>query len=982
MLRNRMKPMLALAVLVLVAVMGIVIGGSVWAETINYTVSGWGPNQYPSDTTIGPEGCVWGVDGYPGDTLGMVTYTGTLDLTPGTYELKINTFEWTIDYTYGGTETDCGNWSDVLHNITAVRSISFSGGPSGSLGQTMVLTNKWDNDYVTIDEGGTASFTVGGYQVDVTPLRVDQFWGTNFSGGNPWTQPGVDIVAKFVVTKLPLISCPGNITQSNDPSTCGAVVTWSATATGDPTPTVSCTPGSGSTFAVGTTTVTCTATNTCGTDTCSFDVTVNDNENPTISCPAAVTHTADPGKCYALASNVSLGTPTTSDNCGVDTVTNDAPVQFPVGDTTVTWTVKDIHGNSNTCTQTVTITDDENPVITCPGDITQANDAGVCGATVDPGTATATDNCSATVAGVRSDGLALNAVYPVGTTTITWTATDPAGNTDSCVQTIMVNAPPVAQDDSAATNEDMPVTISVLLNDADPDGDSLVIESSTQPLHGATARSGTSIIYTPTPNFSGTDTFTYTISDGNGGTATATVTATVTAVNDAPVANDDSDTTPEDTPVTTNVVANDTDVDGTVVASAVAIVSGPSNGSILNNGDDTVTYTPNANFNGSDIYTYTVQDSDGATSNVATVTITVGSVNDLPIANDDLVLTDEDTPVPIEVTLNDDDPDGTIDPTMIMINDAPGSGTVQVARDGTITYSPAPDFSGIDLFTYTVDDNKGATSNVATVVVTVVEVNDPPIAEDDLATTEAGVPVSIAVLINDTDPDGSLIPGTVTTLSEPESGTATVNRDGTITYTSVDGLVGTDQFTYTVEDDQDAISNEATVTVEVLEVAGAAGGDGELATQEPMSSVRFLKRDTDDISWFVLAEPEKKDGSYYILAVDSTVLEELALSADIQPTETRAGARLEVGLEVTQEERRAYGWPWVRVTQPELAEAEAAGGAGAAAEQGAGFTFSGRYTNGVYWLGIDTAKLLPGRHNVWVVYGAGKTVLVPIEVLP
>jgi len=84
-------------------------------------------------------------------------------------------------------------------------------------------------------------------------------------------------------------------------------------------------------------------------------------------------------------------------------------------------------------------------------------------------------------------------------------------------------------------------------------------------------------------------------------------------------------------------------------------------------------------------------------------------------------------------------------------------------------------------------------------------------------------------------------------------------------------------------------------------------------------------------------------------------------------------------LEVTQQERRAYGWPWVRVTQPELV---ASAGGGGAVEQGAGFTFSGRYTNGVYWLGIDTAKLLPGRYNVWVVYGGGKTVLVPIEVLP
>ena len=112
--------------------------------------------------------------------------------------LKINTFKWIIDYTYGGTETDCDHWSDVVHNITAARSISFSSGASGTLSQEMVLKNTWDNDYVTINDGSTVSFAVGRYQIDVTPLGTS-FVGSNFSGSNPWTQPDVDIYAKFVV---------------------------------------------------------------------------------------------------------------------------------------------------------------------------------------------------------------------------------------------------------------------------------------------------------------------------------------------------------------------------------------------------------------------------------------------------------------------------------------------------------------------------------------------------------------------------------------------------------------------------------------------------------------------------------------------------------------------------------------------------------------------------------------------------------------
>ena len=170
------------------AVVIFVMAMSAGATTINYTVSGWGPNQYPASITP-PANAPWGVDGYPGDTLEMVTYTGTLDLTPGTYNLKINTLNWTIDYTYGGTATNPDDWSNVFHNITAIRSISFDGGPSGSLSQTALLENQWANDFLTIDEGATSSFTVGGFQVNVTPLGLDQFGGTNFDGSNPWVQP-------------------------------------------------------------------------------------------------------------------------------------------------------------------------------------------------------------------------------------------------------------------------------------------------------------------------------------------------------------------------------------------------------------------------------------------------------------------------------------------------------------------------------------------------------------------------------------------------------------------------------------------------------------------------------------------------------------------------------------------------------------------------------------------------------------------------
>ena len=173
---------------------------------ISFTVLGWGPNQYPASITP-PENAPWGIDGYPGDTLEMVAYTGTLDLTPGTYYMKINTLKWTIDYTYGGTTTDPDDWSDVLHNITAIRSISFDGGPSGSLSQTALLENQWENDFLTINEGSTTSFSVGGFYVYVTPLGLVRTGGSNFSGDNPWVQPERDITAQFVITPIPHPRC-------------------------------------------------------------------------------------------------------------------------------------------------------------------------------------------------------------------------------------------------------------------------------------------------------------------------------------------------------------------------------------------------------------------------------------------------------------------------------------------------------------------------------------------------------------------------------------------------------------------------------------------------------------------------------------------------------------------------------------------------------------------------------------------------------
>ncbi|MDQ6653292.1 MAG: HYR domain-containing protein, partial [Acidobacteriota bacterium] len=237
------------------------------------------------------------------------------------------------------------------------------------------------------------------------------------------------------------LSCPGNITtpaDTTDNGTPGAIVHFDP-----PTGSGSC--GSIATdhcndcfFPVGTTVVN--ATSETGGGQCSFTVTVTEGAAPTIICPPDKTGTAD-SSCQAT---VDPGSPTTTgSNVTVTSSRSDGlpmSAPYPAGATTITWTASNSSGTVS-CQQTVTVKDTTAPTITCPASITTGNDAGQCSATVDPGTATATDNCdsSPTVTGTRSDGQALNAPYPKGTTTITWTATDGSGNGSSCTQTVTVN---------------------------------------------------------------------------------------------------------------------------------------------------------------------------------------------------------------------------------------------------------------------------------------------------------------------------------------------------------------------------------------------------------------------------------------------------------------------------------------------------------------------------------------------------------------
>ncbi len=265
-------------------------------------------------------------------------------------------------------------------------------------------------------------------------------------------------------------------------------------------------------------------------------------------------------------------------------------------------------------------------------------------------------------------------------------------------------------------------------------------------------------------------------------------------------------------------------------------------------------YTPDPGFIGTDIFTYTVNDTNGLVSNAAIVTITVN--NQPPVAVDDFTSARENIATPVDVLANDYDPDGLIDPATLAIASGPAHGVATVEQtplgQTVVVYTSAPGFRGTDTFTYTVRDNDGLASNEAIVSIDVH--NQPPVANPDSATTDEGKPVAIDVLANDSDPDGALVPNTLTVVTGPTRGTVAVQQTSTgqsvLVYTPdrkaapatlviddpsdvADGnysqghltlreavqLANADRysetFSYVVKDNDGLTSNPATVTVDV-----------------------------------------------------------------------------------------------------------------------------------------------------------------------
>ena len=443
-----------------------------------------------------------------------------------------------------------------------------------------------------------------------------------------------------------------------------------------------------------------------------------------------------------------------------------------------------------------------------------------------------------------------------GTDVFTYTICD-NGNPVACDEAVVIVTIPASPENTviADNNQDQtevntPVTVEVFGNDTDPQGDNFEVTNFTQPANGTVIynNNGT-FTYTPDADYTGTDVFTYTICDDATPQACddAVVIITINALPDNTViANNDADETQPNTPVNINVFGNDTDPEGNTFD--VTDFTQPVNGTVTYNNDGTFTYTPNTNFNGADVFTYTICDNGNPVAcDDAVVTITVPAlpVNTV-VANNDQDETTVNTPVVITITNNDTDPQGD-NFTVTNVTD-PANGTVTINLNGTVTYTPDTNFTGTDVFTYTIcDDGNPIACDDAVVTVTIPALPDNSvIANNDEETTEINTPVVIPVLNNDTDPQGDNF--TVTIINDPTNGTVELNPDGTVTYTPDINFTGTDVFTYTICDDGNPQACDDAVVVVTIEAPFnnvIATNDAANTNQNTPVIIPVLSNDTD-----------------------------------------------------------------------------------------------------------------------------------------
>ncbi|TPB49840.1 tandem-95 repeat protein, partial [Vibrio parahaemolyticus] len=466
----------------------------------------------------------------------------------------------------------------------------------------------------------------------------------------------------------------------------------------------------------------------------------------------------------------------------------------------------------------------------------------------------------------------------VGKDTFTYVVTSGGVSESTAVEVNVtpVNDAPVAKDDIATTQEDTAVTIDVLPNDTDIDGDTLRIDSASVPSDQGTVEIvDGKLVFTPAENFNGNAEITYTVTDGSL-TDQATVKVTVNAVNDTPVVESNlaDQTLAEDFTTYTidlNTAFSDVDnVDGELTFS----VSGNSNVLVsIENGIATI--SPTADWNGSETLTFTATDPSGESVS-QTVDFTVAPVVDIEADSADVV---EDTPTIINV-LGNDTFEGKDKVVSLDAENGPKNGTVIVNNDGTVTYTPDDNYVGKDTFTYVV--TSGGVSESTTVTVNVTPVNDAPVAKDDIATTQEDTAVTIDVLPNDTNVDGDKL--SIQSASVPEAQGKVEIVDGKLVFTPAENFNGHAEIIYTVTDGELTDEAKVTVTVNPVNDAPTIKVDAvESITEDAVNTdtvvATLTVRDTDTPEEQLTVSLENNSNGYFVLVGNEVKLTQAGVDA-------------------------------------------------------------------------------------------------------
>src|SRR5207249_631404 len=417
-----------------------------------------------------------------------------------------------------------------------------------------------------------------------------------------------------------------------------------------------------------------------------------------------------------------------------------------------------------------------------------------------------------------------------GSDSFTFKAND--GTVDSAAATVSltvvhVNHAPVADAQAATTAED--TAKAIVLTATDADGDALTYSIVAGPLHGALSGVAPNVTYTPATNYNGADSFTFKANDGMVDSSAATVSLTVTAVNDAPLANAQSVTLAEDAAKAIVLTASDVDGD----ALTFSIVAGPAHGA-LSGVAPNMTYTPAANYNGPDSFTFKANDGT-VDSAIATVAVTVTPVNDAPVATAQSVTTNQDTAKAISLTASDVDGDTL---TYAVVT-APAHGTLSAVAPN-LTYTPAAGYNGPDSFTFKANDGT-VDSAAATVSLTVVHVNHAPVADAQAATTAEDT--AKAIVLTATDADGDAL--TFSIVAGPLHG-ALSGMAPTVTYTPAANYNGPDSFTFKANDGTvDSAIATVAVTVTPVNDAPVATAQSVTTNQDTAKAISLTASDVD-----------------------------------------------------------------------------------------------------------------------------------------